>query len=279
MTSRAVVDHLQRAAGGIKAGHAGTLDPLASGVLVLCVSKATRLISYVQRMPKQYRATFLLGRRSPTEDIEAEVTLLDNPPVPTREQLCEAARRLVGWVRQRPPAFSALKVAGRRAYDLARSGKPVDLKPRLVEIKALEIEAYDYPELRVRIECGSGTYVRSVGRDMAICLGTDAVMCQLERTSVGAFRVEDAVFLEQLTRETWVEHLLPPLSAVSSLPRVELTGDEVARVRKGQPIDNRTPFAEPRELAAVDSAGRLVAILSHRGGGRLGPTLNLLEDG
>ena len=123
MTSRDAVDCVQRLVRPLKAGHAGTLDPLASGVLVVCVGAATRLIEYVQRMTKQYTGAFLLGRRSPTEDIEGAVTELDSPPIPTLDQLTAAAAALTGTIQQRPPAFSAIKVAGRRAYDLARQGQ------------------------------------------------------------------------------------------------------------------------------------------------------------
>ena len=179
MTSRDVVNIVQRLSRPAKAGHAGTLDPLADGVLVVCVGSATRLIEYVQRMPKRYVGTFLLGRQSPTEDIEGEVTELPDAPVPTREQIEAAARRFVGRIEQRPPAFSALKIRGRPAYKLARQGKPVELAPRPVEIYRIEVKKYRYPELVLEIDCGGGTYVRSLGRDLAESLGTAAVMSAL----------------------------------------------------------------------------------------------------
>ena len=182
MTSRRAVDLVERLARPAKAGHAGTLDPLATGVLVVCVGAATRLIEYVQRMPKRYRATFLLGRQSPTEDIEGEVTELPDAPIPTLDEIAAAAGRFVGRIAQRPPAFSALKVAGRRAYKLARAGQPPQLAPRPVEIFAAEIKSYQYPELVMEVECGSGTYIRSLGRDLAESLGTAAVMSALVRT-------------------------------------------------------------------------------------------------
>jgi len=279
MTSREVVDWVERLAGRVKAGHAGTLDPLASGVLVVCLGRATRLIEFVQRMPKQYHGAFLLGRESPTEDVEGVVTELSDPPVPSREQVVAAAGRLVGWIEQRPPAFSALKVEGRRAYDLARRGKPVDLKPRLVYVNRIEVESYEYPELRLRIECGSGTYVRSLGRDLAVSLGTNAVMSGLERTLIGGFRIEDAVAPRRLNRENWLGHLIPPLRAVDALPRVDLTEAEAVEVRHGRLIARPVEANDAREFAAVDLAGRLAAILVARGRGQLGPTRNLLEEG
>lgn len=264
VTSRRVVDIVQRLGRKLKAGHAGTLDPLASGVLIVCVGAATRLIEYVQRMPKRYDATFLLGRSSPTEDTDGEVTLLPDAPEPTLEQLREAAGRFLGEIQQRPPAFSALKVEGRRAYALARKGEAVDLEPRPVTIYGIEIVAYDYPTLRLQVECGSGTYIRSLGRDLAATLGTAAVMSQLIRTAIGSFRVEDAVAPDALTPEAWTEHLLPARGAVEVLPQVTLSDADVTRVRYGQNITGEFICAGQQEIAALDGSGNLIGILIPR---------------
>jgi tRNA pseudouridine55 synthase len=275
LTSRQVVDQVQRLTRPAKVGHAGTLDPLAGGVLVVCVGAATRLVEYVQQMPKGYTGTFLLGRQSPTEDVDGEVTELDHPPVPTREQITAAACALVGQIEQRPPAYSALKLGGRRAYDLARKGQAVELQPRTVTVSRIEVLAYDYPMLRLAIECGGGTYVRSLGRDLAESLGTSAVMSELLRTSIGVFRVAEAVDPRQLNGDNWLDHLLPPLAAVGRLPRVGLSADEIAKVRQGLAIPKRKLPAGTGPFAGVDTAGRLVAILTPRGRGLLGPLRNL----
>jgi tRNA pseudouridine55 synthase len=271
MTSRHAVNVVQRFVRGLKAGHAGTLDPLATGVLVICVGGATRLIEYVQRMPKRYTATFLLGRQSPTEDVEGDVVELPNAPVPALEQIEAAARGFVGRIDQRPPAFSALKIHGRPAYKLARQGRPVALQPRPVDIHGIEVKSYQYPELVLEIHCGGGTYVRSLGRDLAESLGTAAVMSALERTAIGRFLVHEAVELPQLTRESWLTFLQSPLEAVDLLPRVQLSAEEATRIRNGltivlkgedQPIAASSDGKEsPQELAAVDPAGQLVGIL------------------
>ncbi len=279
MTSRRAVDLVLRAVRPAKVGHAGTLDPLATGVLVVCVGAATRLIEYVQRMPKGYTGTFLLGRHSPTEDVDGEVTELDSPPVPTRRQIVAAGKSLVGRIEQRPPAYSALKVGGRRAYKLARQGEKVELPPRPVDVYRLDVESYEYPELLLRIECGSGTYVRSLGRDLAESLGTAAVMSALVRTSIGQFRVEDAVAPGEITRENCTEHLLPALQAVQRLPRVELSPGEISQIGNGQSIPRQTQSSDAKELAAVDAAGRLVAILTPRGPGLLRPLRNFPPGG
>jgi len=157
VTSRRVVDRVQRLVKPAKVGHAGTLDPLASGVLVLGIGPATRLVEYVQEMPKHYRATFLLGRTSTTEDVDGDVTELDGAVPPKRERLERVAEEMTGEIEQRPPIYSALKVSGRRAYDLARAGGRVELAPRTVRIDRLEIVRYEYPELCLDVTCGGGT--------------------------------------------------------------------------------------------------------------------------
>jgi tRNA pseudouridine55 synthase len=274
MTSRDVVNVVQRLVRPAKVGHAGTLDPLASGVLVLCLGSATRLIEYVQRMPKTYVGTFLLGRESDTEDIEGQVVELADPPRPTFEQLITAAAKFAGEILQRPPAFSALKVAGKRAYALARQGKPVDLKPRPITVHRLEIKSYRYPELVLEIECGSGTYVRSLGRDLAESLGTAAVMSALNRTAIGSFRLEDAIDPAFLTVESLPSHCLPLLRAVDNLPRLNLTPQEVVRLGHGLIIETDFALPEAAEYAGVNPDGELSSILVRRGGNRLAPLLN-----
>jgi tRNA pseudouridine55 synthase len=271
VTSRWVVDQVQRLARPKKVGHAGTLDPLASGVLVVCVGAATRLIEYVQQMRKSYTATFLLGRHSPTEDVEGAVTLLENPPIPSLAQIVAEARALTGTILQRPPDFSALKVEGRRAYDLARRGQSVALEPRNVEVYAIDVECYAYPELRLRIDCGSGTYVRSLGRDLAEKMGTASVMSALVRTAIGNFRLADAVAPKDLTPDSWTQCLLSPSRAVETLSQVRLSEAEVLKVRLGQTIARPDLLAASGEIAALAPEGDLVAILTPRSPGMLRP--------
>ncbi len=275
VTSRRVVDQVQRLVRPAKAGHAGTLDPLATGVLVVCVGAATRLIEYVQQMPKRYRATFLLGRESQSEDTEGEVRLLDDPPIPPREMILRQAETMLGEIDQRPPIFSAIKIDGRRAYTAARAGKQVELKARKVTIYAIELIRYEYPELVLDIRCGSGTYVRSLGRDLAQALGTAAVMSALERTEIGPFRVEDAVDPASLDRDGLAEQLHPLARAVPSLPGVTLREDELQRIAHGRTIARTAPPGA-EIIAAFDTTGALVAILVPREGG-LGPLRNFLS--
>jgi len=278
MTSRRVVDIVQRLVRPAKAGHAGTLDPLATGVLVLCVGRATRLIEYVQQQPKTYRGEFLLGRQSDTEDVEGEVVELDNPPVPTLAELTEAAADLTGEIMQMPPQYSALKVDGRRAYDLARKGKQVDLKPRPVQIYRLDIIDYDYPKLTLDVQCGSGTYIRSLGRDLAELVGTAAVMSGLVRTAIGDFKIEQAVSPEMLDRDSVIRYLEPALKAVPGLRRIDISAEELTEIRQGRKIATPAdldltdaPADEKNPIAGISPDGRLAALLITRGEGMLGP--------
>lgn len=274
ISSRAAVDVVKRLVRPAKTGHAGTLDPLASGVLVVCVGAATRLIEYVQALPKQYSGTFLLGRESDTEDIEGEVRIVPEARVPARDELLTAAARLIGQIEQRPPAYSALKVQGRRAYELARAGKQVDLAPRPVTIYRLEIKHYVYPELTLNVECGSGTYIRSLGRDLAELVGTSAVMSSLTRTAIGPFKLDGAWHTERLHRDNLSAWLQPPLAAVPQLERLTLSSSELERIRHGLRIERAAPRVAG-EVAAIDENGELRAILAAEANGTLRPLRNL----
>jgi tRNA pseudouridine55 synthase len=271
VTSRDVVNRVQRLVRPEKVGHAGTLDPLATGVLVVGIGQATRLVEYVQRLPKTYRGTFLLGRTSDTEDIEGQVRELTGPPAPTCDQMQSVLPRFVGRIQQSPPAYSALRVAGRRAYDLARQGQPVELAPRAIEIFSLELLSYDYPELTLLVRCGSGTYIRTLGRDIARSLGTDAVMSALRREAIGGFSVATALPAGAITFETIEANLLPPILAVSDMPQIVVSGDEARRLVQGQPIANRW-HAVTGELAAVTLEDRFMAIVASLEEGKLRAT-------
>ena len=285
LTSRDVVDRVVRLVRPEKAGHAGTLDPLATGVLVVGVGSAVRLIEYVQQMPKSYTGTFLLGRSSDTEDVEGQVVERIEPPVPTAAAIEEAARTLTGPIMQRPPAYSALKVAGRRAYALARSGQTVELAPRPITIHALTVVAYEYPTVTLEVECSSGTYIRSLGRDLAESLGTGAVMSDLVRTAIGPYTLADAIDPGTLTAANLPSALRSPLEALTELPCVQLDEQQARLIRNGiaipMPNDSNEIVASPHvaadyagEYKAIDASGRLVALLARRASRELGPVRN-----
>lgn len=278
VTSRDVVNRVQRLVKPEKVGHCGTLDPLATGVLIVAIGPATRLVEYVQRMPKTYRGTFLLGRSSDTEDIEGNVTLLANAPLPTEQQVRGVLSRFIGTIEQVPPVYSALKVGGQRSYDLARRGQTVELQPRVVEIHAIDLVRYAYPELELLIRCGSGTYIRSLARDLARALGTEAVMSALRREAIGPFLAAGSTGTDDLTPERIRQQLLPPRLALGALPEVMVSGDGQRRLALGQSISlEESP--EAAELVAIAANGTLLTILRPDSRGTWKPAINFAAAG
>jgi tRNA pseudouridine55 synthase len=194
---------------GTKIGHAGTLDPFATGVLLLLVGKATRQCERLMDQPKQYEATVKLGATTRTNDPESpEIPTPDVKPV-ERTKVEAALKTFVGDILQRPPIFSALKVGGRRAYDLARRGREVTLQPRTVRVYGIELLDYEWPLVRIRIDCGRGTYIRAIARDLGESLGTGGHLTVLSRTKIGDYALANAVKLDQLSRDSVGPYLLP----------------------------------------------------------------------
>lgn len=262
-TSRRVVDVVAHAVKPARAGHAGTLDPMATGVLVVCIGRATRLIGFVQELPKTYRAQFRLGERSDTDDVTGNVESFPVDRVPDQSQIERLLTEFVGRIEQVPPRFSAVHIDGQRAYKLARKGKDVDLKPRTVEVHRIDLLRYEFPEIEAEIECGSGTYIRSIGRDLGEKLGCGAVMSELVRTTIGPFQLADADSPNDITSESIAEHLLPPLQAVAHLSRFDCTEDDLRHLQHGRRIPLRGPSSLPavgRPLVAVAPTGELAAI-------------------
>lgn len=203
---------------GTKIGHAGTLDPLASGVLVALVGRATKLCERVMAMPKQYRSEIRLGATSETDDAEGPIVDRVVTSIPTREQVEQALKGFVGTIEQTPPAFSAMKIGGRRACDRVRDGQAVNLPSRPVRIDAIELVSYDWPILEIVIDCGRGTYVRSIARDLGESLQTGGYLSRLVRTRVGPFTVEAARTPEELSVELSIERRILPLESLDGLP-------------------------------------------------------------
>ena len=267
VTSRDVVNQIQRHVRPTKVGHAGTLDPLATGVLVVALGKATRLIQLVQQMQKRYVGTFELGKTSDTEDITGSITVSPEHSPPSSEDLADSVRSMTGEILQRPPAYSALKVGGRRSYDLARSGQAVELKPRKVVIHSLRVVDYAYPFLKLDVECGSGTYIRSLGRDIGEALGCGAVMTALQRTAIGSFRLDSAVSPEFEDRANLVRFVTPARDGAAQLPFVELDDAEITAIGFGKKISlARAGLSHETDVAALNAAGKLVAVLTKTAG-------------
>jgi tRNA pseudouridine55 synthase len=265
MTSRSAVDRVQGwFPRRTRIGHTGTLDPLATGVLVLCVGTATRLTEFVQAMPKTYRAGLLLGARSETDDLEGPMTSVEVERIPEAAQVHGALEAFIGEVDQVPPTYSAAKVTGRRAYELARKGRTVTLQPRKVTIYDIDILAFAFPRLEIEVRCGKGTYIRSVARDLGENLGCGALIETLRRTRVGPFQVEDAVALDV---EADVAHgrMHPLAAAVADLPQVLVDRQQECDLVQGRTIlcagnDKMATFAGAQTCAALDADGRLIAV-------------------
>jgi tRNA pseudouridine55 synthase len=240
ITSTQVVGIVKRVFDAQKAGHAGTLDPMATGVLAIALGEATKTVPYAMDSEKSYRFTACWGEARDSDDAEGKVVATSDKR-PSREEIEAAIPRLVGEVTQVPPAYSAVKVAGERAYDLAREGEAVQLEPRVVEIyevRLLSMPDADHAEFEM--SCGKGTYVRAWVRDVARILGTVGHVSRLRRTSVGAFSEGDAIALEKLKAFMHIpaafEHLRPISTALDGIPALAVTGPDAVRLRSGNPI-------------------------------------------
>ena len=237
MTSRDVVNVVQRVIRPVKVGHAGTLDPLATGVLILPVGRATRLTDLIHKVSKTYVAIFELGKVSETEDIEGEIEIRDVRDIPDLESVQRVVAGFCGRQLQRPPAYSALKINGKRAYSLARRGEKVELKSREIEILQIRILTYDFPILQLEVECTSGTYIRSLGRDIGEQLNTGAVMTGLRRTAIGNFTVEHAIAPDFSSPQSVASSLHNPLQILDGFHRTLLNEQQQQQLFHGRRID------------------------------------------
>jgi tRNA pseudouridine55 synthase len=254
-TSHDVVARARRAFGIRAVGHAGTLDPFATGLLVLVLGSATRLARFVEAEPKTYLATALLGVRTATDDATGEVVARREPDAwPPRNAVEQALGRLVGTQLQRPPVYSAKLVGGQRSYRLARKGAEVALEPVEITVHGIGLTDYQPPLVSFRATVSSGTYVRALGRDLGEALGLGAHLTSLRREAIGPFHVARAVTLDRLDGGA---PIIPPETLVAGLPRVELGEDEVAAVTHGRMVHREgTTDGE----AALLADGQLLAV-------------------
>ncbi|MFN5061120.1 MAG: tRNA pseudouridine(55) synthase TruB [Chloroflexota bacterium] len=269
ITSHDVVSRLRRITRIKRIGHAGTLDPAASGVLVVAVGQATRLIEYVQDdTRKRYHAQITLG--SATDSDDATGTVIATAPIPTLTQTAieVVLTGLTGNIMQVPPKVSALHVDGQRMYDLARQGKAPDLPARPVTVFAITLYRWDAHTIEIDVECGKGTYIRAIARDIGLMLGTQAHLSTLRRTMVGSFVDTDALTLDTLTIEQVQAHLVSPLHAIRHLTHITIDDEQVRRVRNGLPL--RTADTLEDEVALCDVQHHLIAI-ARRSNGQLSP--------
>jgi tRNA pseudouridine55 synthase len=280
-TSHDVVALVRRLAATRRVGHGGTLDPFASGVLPIFLGHATRVVEYHLDDPKAYRATVCFGASSTTDDLEGELMPTD-APAPSRAAVEAALIGFSGAVSQRPPAYSAIKVGGRRAYALARAGETVTLAARDVTFHSLDVVSWDdqdpaRPVAVIEVSCSAGTYVRALARDLGQALGTAAYLGALTRTASGPFDLRDAIPLDEVRAAAadgpaGLVRLLRPIDAgLEALPIVQLTEVEVAAIARGQFIRPAGGLPQPADHYRLqDPAGALVAIAS-ASAGRLAP--------
>jgi len=264
MTSHDVVQAIRNGTGLRRAGHTGTLDPRASGVLVILVGPAVRLSEYVSASDKRYQAIVRLGGSTDTFDAEGKVTLTKNPVEVTEEQFEKALQTFVGEIEQTPPPYSAVKVQGRKAYEMARNGEEVDLAPRKITVHHLEALEWTPPEAVIDVHCSSGTYVRSLANDLGVLLGCGAYLVGLRRTKSGRFSLRDSVPLRKLqesfTAGNWYQYLIPAAEALGDWPAVELNPDEVEGIRHGHRVKVMGTPAETK-VRGVSTQGELVALM------------------
>ena len=265
VTSRRVVDRAEQWFPGVKIGHAGTLDPLATGVLVLCLGDAARLIEYVQELDKTYEAALRLGAWSDTDDRDGAVQVVDDPAIPETRQIAEVLDSFAGAIEQTPPAYSAVRVEGSRAHKLARRGRDVPLLARRVRIDGVELVHYAFPSLTLRIHCGKGTYIRALARSAGERLGCGALVESLHRTRIGRFTSTDA-FPLSADAQTVMQGVLPPRAAVDHLPAVSLPRDWLLRLSLGEWIPLRMATLISGNFGGSGANSELaVAVINERG--------------
>lgn len=261
MTSHDVVSRVRRLAGTRKVGHAGTLDPMATGVLVLGVDRATRLLGHLMLTEKAYDATIRLGVSTTTDDAEGEVTASASTEAVDPAEVRTALARFVGDIEQVPTAVSAIKVDGKRAYARVRDGEQVELKARPVTIHELVVHEVALPDVRVSVRCSSGTYIRAIARDLGAALGVGGHLTALRRTAVGSFDLGVARTLEELADDFAVVPIAD--AARATFPGVDLDADQAGQVRVGRALDLALPGEGPHAVFAPE--GEFLALYEQRG--------------
>lgn len=262
MTSHDVVSRVRRLAGTRKVGHAGTLDPMATGVLVLGVDRATRLLGHLMLTEKAYDATVRLGVGTTTDDAEGEVTSTSATDGLDPDDVRTELARFVGEIEQVPTAVSAIKVDGKRAYARVRDGEQVELKARPVTIHELVVHDVSLPDVRISVRCSSGTYIRAIARDLGAALGVGGHLTALRRTAVGPFDLGVSRTLDQLGEAFSVVPIAD--AARASFPGVDLDEDQAADVRVGRPLDLALGGEGPHAVFAPD--GAFLALYEQRDG-------------
>ena len=265
MTSHDVVQAVRNGTNLRRAGHTGTLDPRASGVLVILVGPAVRLSEYVSASDKRYQAIIRLGSSTDTFDADGKFTRSDQPVNVTEAQFEEVLKTFIGEIDQTPPPYSAVKLQGRKAYEMAREGEEVELAPRKITVHHLEVLEWAPPEVVIDVHCSSGTYVRSLANDLGVQLGCGAYLVGLRRTKSGRFSLRDATPLRKLQEAfnagNWYQYLIPAAEALGDWPAIELSPDEVEGVRHGHRVKAVGEAELGSRVRGVSTQGELVALM------------------
>jgi len=267
LTSHDVVQIVRKGTNIRRAGHTGTLDPRASGVLVILIGPAVRLSEYVSASDKRYQAVVRLGASTDTYDADGRIISTSPVDKINEEQFGDALQSFVGEIEQVPPPYSAVKIKGRKAYEMAREGEEIDLAPRRIKVYSLELLEWAPPEAVIDVYCSSGTYVRSLAHDLGEKLGCGAHLIGLRRTKSGRFTLRDAVPLRRLREAfedgNWYQYLIPAAEALSDWPAIELTQDQVEAIRHGHRIlsDEGSIAVGVNMIRGVSEQGELVALL------------------
>lgn len=270
-TSHDIVAAMRRVTGIKKVGHTGTLDPMATGVVVVPLNSATRLIQYTHGFTKTYQATITLGATSTTDDAEGEITLKKIGSQPRRTAVEDALSAYVGKRHQIPPRYAAIKIGGKKLYEYARQGKEVARPPRPVTIHAITLLAYAYPLLTIEATVSTGTYIRALARDVGETLGTGAYVSVLHRRAIGPWADNQAVNLEDISPTNWHQHLHPTHEMVKHLTAITLTPANVAKLQQGRAVAGDKAMPTNIPLALYIKANTLIGI------GMFDPTKNLIS--
>lgn len=280
ITSMDAVRRVKRITGQRKkVGHAGTLDPLAEGVLPICFGQATRLMELVVSGWKRYRMTVRLGAVSNTYDAEGDIEEISDPSRLTRADIAGALVNFVGEIDQLPPMYSAVKVDGRRLYDLARAGREIERSPRRVSVRSISIDDLRIPFVTLTVDCGKGTYLRSIAHDLGQTLDCGAFVTELVRLSCGRFERSEGITPDALEQAAasggWTRHLHPVDWALRELPSIQVNADRARSVRHGQTVaagSARIDPSDPRLWRIYDPDGVFLALARPESEGRLAPT-------
>ncbi len=275
MTSHDVVARVRRVAGMRRVGHAGTLDPLATGVLLVGLGRATRLIEYLVGQPKTYVARVRLGQTTNTYDADGEITA-EMPVTSTQAEIEAALTPFQGEIAQRAPIYSAIKKDGQPLYKRARRGEAVEAPVRNVTIYDLALVAFESPFVELRVVCSAGTYIRSLAHDLGQALGCGGHIAALRRTAIGSFSAETALPLADLTADMLTANLLSPDSAVGHLPRLDLNPSDSATLLHGGRLTRQPDQPQADLVRAYDADGRFVGVVASRDNGALWQPRKLL---